>query len=470
MNNRFVNLGAAVMKSAVSFVLLVVGSMTPVLAADQWTNLQGTSTTTGEMLGMWNGRVLLQLENGRRVSVKKEDLRADSRIQAEARFEELQERLRQRTEEIKITAEEASAAAPKAILAGESSGGTPLPDSPRYEPIPAGADLRQTLVGIRDQLLAGHVRVLYDTLPASHQKSADDLFKTLLTELDAQSFDSSRRALHGVGEVIVTRQRWLLSHPRLALMNDSQQAELLASAAMLRVMFSDEMMSIEALKGRSLGESIAKMDEFVAPYLFASLNDPTTGISSLQPDFEVAPGADGKMVAKVVLPLLGPIYTQTFVGLEGRWAWGESAAAFQQSVQEIANSLGQAPDHSANLPPAVQNELAKVDQAVNALLRAQTRQEFHRVLDEVLPVIAQLVNEWSGYKPPAMPGIAGSMGGASGFGLEDGYPGGEGYADMMSSGSSDISGATPAGMGMEMGMPGAPGSVAPPQLQLPGQP
>jgi len=468
MYNRFVNLRAAATKSAAIFLLSVVGSMTPVVAADQWTNLHGTSTVTGEMLGMWNGRVLLQLENGRRVSVKKEDLRADSRIQAEARFEELQERLRQRTEEIKMIAAEASAAAPKAILAGETSGMTTAPDSPRYEPVPEGSDLRQTLVGIRDQLLAGHVRVLYDTLPASHQKAVDDLFKTLLTKIDAQSLDANRRALHGVGEVIVTRQRWLLSHPRLALMNDSQQAELLASAAMLRVLFAEEMMSIEALKDRSLGETIAKIDEIFAPYLFASLNDPTTGISSMRPDFEVAPGADGKMVAKVVLPLLGPIYTQTFVGVEGRWAWGESATAFQQSVQEMANSLEQAPDHSANLPPAVQSELAKVDQAVNALLRAQTRQEFHRVLDEILPVIAQLVNDWSGYKPPAMPGIAGAMGGAGGYGLEDGYPGGEGYADMMSSGSSDMSGATPTGMGM--GMPGTPGSVTPPQLQLPGQP
>jgi len=388
-----------------------------------------------------------------------------------------------------MIAEEASAPAPKAILSGETSGVATVPDSPRYDPVPEGSDLRQTLVGIRDQLLAGHVRVLYDTLPASHQKAADDLFAAMLKKVDAQGFDASRRTLHGVGDVIVTRQRWLFTHPRLALMNDSQQAELLSSAEFMRVMFSEDVMSVEAMRGRSLGETLAKIDEIIAPSVYASLNNPTTGISSMQPDFEVAPAADGKMVAKVVLPLLGPILTQTFVNVEGRWAWGESATAFQQSVQEATKSLELAPDNSINIPAMAQAELAKVDQAVNALMQAKTQQEFHRALDVILPVIAQLVNDWSGYKPPAMPGMGGSMAGpmgspmggvmgsAGGFGPEGGYSGEAGYGEMMNSGGSAMSGANPPGMGIAMpgspgssGGTGAPGMVTPPTLQSPGQP
>lgn len=488
MNIRTVNFWTANVLQLATIVLLSTIGIAPISAADQWTNLNGTSTVTAEMLGMWNGRVLLKLENGRRVSVKKEDLRAESRIQAEARFEELQQRLRQRTDEIKMIAEEASAPAPKEILSGEATGLAAVPDSPQYDPVAEGADLRQTLVGIRDQVLAGHLRVLYDTLPASHQKAADELFATMLAKVDAQSIDASRQTLHGVGELILTRQRWLFSHPRMALMNDSQQAELLSSAAFLRVMFSDEVLSIETMRGRSLGETLAKIDEIIAPYLYASLNNPTTGISSMQPDFEVSPAADGKMVAKIVLPLLGPIATQTFVSLEGRWAWGETANAFQEAVQEAKKSLEQVPDNSVSLPPAAQTELAKVDQALNALMQAKTRQEFHRVLDGILPVIAKLVNDWSGYQPPAMPGIAGTMGGAGGYGAEGGYSGEPGYAEMMNSGGSDMSGVNPAGMGIAMpgspgsagspslaptgssSGPGMPGAAAPPALQLPGQP
>lgn len=477
MNIRFVDLKALKRPLPAIFLLLASAATNPVSAADQWTNLHGTSTVTAEMLGMWNGRILLLLENGRRVSVKKDDLEARSRIQADARFEELQQRLSERREEIKSIAEEASSPAPRNMPPGSASAGSAIPNSPRYEPVPEGSDLRETLVGIRDQLLAGHVRVLYDTLPASHQKAVDDLFNAMLAKVDAQAVDAQRQTLHGIGEVIVSRQRWLFSHPRLALMNDSQQAEMLASAEFLRAMFSEDVMSIEAMRGRSFGETLAKVDEIIAPYLFASINDPTTGISSMQPNFEVAPGADGKMIAKVVLPLIGPIYTQAFVNAEGRWAWGESATTLTESLQEATRSLEQAPDNSANIPELAKAELAKFDQAVSALMNAQTRQEFHRTLDEILPVIAQLVNDWSGYQPPAMQGLAGPFGGAGGSGAEAGYAGepgygGEaGYEAMMSSGSSDMSGANPAGMGlptpganpagMGLPMPGAPGAAAP---------
>ena len=81
--------------SLVATVIILLISLETSRAADQWTNLTGTSTVTGEMLGMWNGRVFLKLEGGRRVSVKMSDLRADSRIQAEKRFEKLQEKERQ---------------------------------------------------------------------------------------------------------------------------------------------------------------------------------------------------------------------------------------------------------------------------------------------------------------------------------------------------------------------------------------
>ncbi len=452
---RFVNLRATRLIAATAFWLLAEPWIVPVSAADQWTNLQGTSTVTAEMLGMWNGRVLLKLENGRRVSVNKEDLEAKSRIQADARFEELQQRMRERSEEIKLIAEEASSPAPKGIPGGRSSGEPAMPTSPRYVPVPEGSDLRQTLVGIRDQVLSGHARVLYDTLPASHQKAFDDLFTAMLAKVDSQSLDSNRRTLHGVGEVIISRQRWVFSHPRLASMNDSQQANLLANAAFLRVMFSEEVMSIEAMKGRSLGETLAKIDEIIAPYLFASLNDPSTGVSSMQPDFEVAPGADGKMIAKVVLPLIGPIFSQTFVSLEGRWAWGESATSLSESMQEATRSLEQSADNSANIPTSAQTELAKIDQAVEALMRAQTRQEFHRVLDEALPVIAQMVTDWSGYQPAAVQGLAGPYGGG---GPESGYSGEAGYEAMMNA-SGDMSGLDAAGM--EMTTPGSPAIPAP---------
>ncbi|HBJ36217.1 MAG TPA: hypothetical protein DDZ51_15995 [Planctomycetaceae bacterium] len=454
MNNRFVDLRTLGLLPAVFFFVVAGARMTPAIAADQWTNLQGTSTVTAEMLGMWNGRILLKLENGRRVSVNKEDLEAKSRIQAEARFEELQQRMRELSKEVKLIAEEASAPAPQNLLGATASGSPAVPNAPQYIAVPEGSDLQKTLAGIRDQVLAGHLRVLYDTLPISQQKAFDSLFAAMLAKADVQSLDANRRTLQAVGDVIVSRQRWLFSHPRLALMNDSQQAELLSGAAFLRVMFSEDVMSIEAMKGRSFGETLAKIDEVMAPYLFASLNNPTTGISSMRPDFEVAPGADGKMIAKVVLPIIGPIFSQTFTSLEGRWAWGESATVLSESLQEATKSLEQAPDSSANIPASAQAELAKIEQAVNSLMQAQTRQEFHRVLDETLPMVAEVVTQWSGYQQPPAQGLAGPYGSA---GSVEGYSGEPGYAEMMNA-SGEMPGSSPAGMET----PGSPAMLTPP--------
>lgn len=413
----------------------------PVQAADQWTNLNGTSTVTADMLGLWNGRVLLRLENGRRVSVKLEDLRADSRLQAEARLEELQQRMRQRSDEIKLIAEEASAPAPKDSPTGSAASGVASPTAPRYVSVAEGADLRQNLVGIRDQILAGHLRVLFDTLPASHQKAFEDLFVIVLNKLDGETFDANRRTMQGVGELIISRQRWLFSHPRMALMSDSQQSQLLSMAAFLQALFADDVMSVEAMKGRTFGETLAKVDEIIAPYIYATINSPGSGLGLLQPDFEVAPAGENKMLAKLVLPVIGPVFSQTFVSTERRWAWGESANSLQQYFQDMAKTMEQAPDRSAGLPFSLQTEIAKVDQAVNVLMQAKNREDFHRALDGVLPVIAEVVNQWSGYKPPAMQGLAGAAGS---------YPSDASYEEMMSASG----GETPAGMG-----PGIPGLV-----------
>jgi hypothetical protein len=178
---------------------------------------------------------------------------------------------------------------------------------------------------------------------------------------------------------------------------------------LLRSLFAEDVMSIEAMKSRPFGETLAKLDEILAPSLYASINNPVSGFSSFRPDFEVAPAGDNKMVAKVVLPIIGPILSQTFVNAEGRWAWGDSATALKDSLQAASKELEQAPERAAGLPFAVQTELAKVDQAVGVLMQSPTRQDFHRRLDEVLPVIAEIVTQWSGYKPQAMQALAGPM-------------------------------------------------------------
>jgi len=389
---------------------LLFGLPSPASGADQWTNLHGTTTVTGDLLGMWNGRVLLRLEGGRRVAVKMEDLRADSRIQAEKLFDQLQQRMRQRGDEIRVIAEEASAPAPKDALARTDTATLGIDAAPAYQAPAADAPLRDTLVAIRDQLFAGHPRVFFDTLPPSHQQSLDQLMKLALAKMDNSALESSRRTLLSTGDLIISRQRWLFSHPRLAALNDQKQAEVLKTAQMLRVLFADDILSVAAIQSRPLAESIAKLDTALSPYLFASLNDPVTGFSMLKPDIDVEPAADGKMIGKLVLPIIGPVFSQTLVAAEGRWAWGESAEAFPVAIKALMTPLEAMPDGAIPLMPTAQLVMGQLDQAVSSLQQAQTRQEFHRKIDELWPQVVVLVNQWSGYKPPQLRGLAGQYG------------------------------------------------------------
>jgi len=389
---------------------MLVGLSSPAAGADQWTNLHGTTTVTGDLLGMWNGRVLLRLEGGRRVTVKMEDLRADSRIQAEKLFEQLQQRMRQRSDEIRVIAEEASAPAPKDALELTDTAALGIDAAPAYQVPAPGAPLRDTLVAIRDQLFAGHPRVFFDTLPPSHQQSLDQLTKLALAKIDNVALESSRKTLLATGDLIISRQRWLFSHPRLAALNDQKQAEVLKTAQMLRVIFADDILSVAALQAQPLAESIAKLDTAVAPYLHAFLNDPVTGISMLKPDIDVEPAADGKMVGKLVLPVIGPIFSQTLVAAEGRWAWGESADVLPVAIQAGMTSLEALPDGAIPLMPTAQAVTNQLDQVVSSLQQAQTRQEFHRKIDEFWPQVVALVNQWSGYQPPNLGGLAGQSG------------------------------------------------------------
>ena len=54
-----------------------------VAKAELWTDLQGTRTVEARMVGLWGDSVILELAGGKRVAVKLEDLRSESRIQAQ---------------------------------------------------------------------------------------------------------------------------------------------------------------------------------------------------------------------------------------------------------------------------------------------------------------------------------------------------------------------------------------------------
>ena len=72
-------------------------------------------------------------------------------------------------------------------------------------------------------LMAGHLIVLYDALPPSYRQNVDEIVQLSTSTLDATTWNSFTNTIHQVGDLIVTRQRWFLSSPRIASLGEAEQ-------------------------------------------------------------------------------------------------------------------------------------------------------------------------------------------------------------------------------------------------------
>jgi hypothetical protein len=430
--------------SLAATVIILLISLGTSRAADQWTNLTGTSTITGEMLGMWNGRVFLKLEGGRRVSVKMSDLRADSRIQAEKRFEKLQEQILRRSDEIRSVATEATAAAPKEAQ-------TP-PPAPAYQPPADNVDLQTTLQGLRDQLLAGHVRVLYDTLPSSQRAAVDQWFQLAIRKLEPTSVDAGRKSLESLGDLIVSKQRWLFSHPVVETFVAGKEQQVLAIGIGLKQLFSDQVTSMQSLRSRDLGQSLTEIDNALAPLIFnASGGEATLSLASSMMQIQTAPSQDGGTIAALSIPLAGSFGPKVFYPSEGRWIWwGDKPDTASARWQAWTQSLSGLSDDSVPLSPALAGLTGVMDQQLAGLKSATSREEFHRELDLLIPQLMAIINIGMNQLAAQAAAQPGGQGGAQG------YPG-------AATGAMEGQSGPPGGMPGLVGPPGGmPGLVGPP--------
>lgn len=414
---------------------LVVGaslSLGPEVAGfDQWTNLTGTRTVNAEFVGMFNGRVLLKLEDGRRVSVKMDDLIAESRIQAEQRHEALVERIQQRRDELQAAAGVAAAPAPEEKLTFD--------DPPAYRPVEPGADLVSTLQGIASQLSSGHIRVLYDTLPESQQKQLDRWFAAAMAKLDADAFETARQALAQWGELNVSYQQWLISHPQVGPMYNDDVRQLVAQGELLRRLCAEQVSGVETLRSRSLGESLQVISDALAPILHQLVIDSGVDLPTLVSDLKTEQLPSGATRAQ--LEFFGQaIPLGEFFPAENRWMIAIKPEDADKQWEAWIAALADIPDGSLGPPSELAAAVAQLQQITTALAAADDRQGFHRKLDDLIPEImaqaGQTMQQVAGMPQPGR-GMPGAMGAGDQYEMEmemmDDY-GEEGYDDGSSAG------------------------------------
>jgi len=381
--------------SVIVFVFTV--SFTTRLTAEEWTNLRGTSTVVGKLIGIWNGRAILRLEDGRQLLVKLDDLKSDSRIQAEELQVDIDKQVKARVQEMDSIALEAASPAPPTL---------PTPKSaPTYQPPSDSAELSIALEQLQAQALAGHLRVYFDSLPKAHQEQADEWMKLGLQKFDPGSWESVRAILHRLAEVAVTKQRWLFSHPKFASIGDAERDSWLTIAAAFRQLGTSENASFDKLQASPIADTVGKFDDIMAPYLYQILSENSAVASLVFPTYQVESGPDGVVMAKVVLPFVGTVQSYPMVQIEGRWVEGKTVEEAAAKWASYKTSLDAIPNGSIRLSSETDAVLDSLSALVAKLEQAKNRGAFHRAIDAAAPELGTSIASWAGVK--SQPGMSG---------------------------------------------------------------
>ncbi|KAA5539298.1 hypothetical protein FYK55_24630 [Roseiconus nitratireducens] len=347
------------------------------LAAERWTSLDGSRTVEADFIGLWGNTVVLELPGQRRVSVDLDDLIAESRIQARRMGEQQQQQRSETIEQIQMDATEAAAPAPASL---------PRPaDAPAYQQ-PSGNDaLLSRLEWFDRQCAGGHfLLACYDAMPASQQSDLEQVVQKSVGKLDRATASSFLNALHSVGEMIVTRQRWLFSHPRFEAMQpdsaDKFRQLLLAVGWLLREGLDPDSMKLTDLQSKPLRPWLADLDARLAPHLVA-LSELTRDAGAPEISYEVMEEKDGE--ASVQFTIGEQQQLLNFVTVDGAWVPADLLApeVWTETVKGWNETLESMPDQSLMSGTQFAGVAQTVDPLVQPAMQAETARDFHAAMD-----------------------------------------------------------------------------------------
>ncbi len=342
------------------------------LVAESWTDLNETRTIEADLVGVFGDQVVLKLTDGRRVSVKLDQLRAESRLKARDLNEQLVSRRTDRIAELRKQADTAAAPAPD-----------PLPQpapSPDYQPPADGLSAVETLQYLDTQMRAGHIVAFYDVLPVTYRDQIDQLVAQASLKLDPEAWDGVAGTLHQVGDLIVTRQNWIFSHPRLQAVGDETLQPLrgvtLSAAGLLRDAFDPEAFPLEDLQTLAFRDWLGKWDDATSPYLATLLRtadeQPITFEQIReQRDIVTLRATKGEATTEIQMKQI-----------DDRWVTTDIADAWPDFFTSAQETLDETPDSSVALGPAAQLP-AIASGFLDPLRQAGDANEFHAALDDL---------------------------------------------------------------------------------------
>jgi hypothetical protein len=393
---------------------------------ESWTDLRGTRTIEADLVGLFGDQVVLRMSDGRRVTVKLDQLRAESRIQAKELSDRRASRRSDRIAELRRQANVAAAAAPD-----------PLPEpppAPDYEPPSDGMSAVETLEYLDRQMFqGGHLLAFYDSLPDEYRDQLDQLVAQASLKIDDATWDAVTGSVYELGDFIVTHQNWIFSHPRLKALGDDAaeqlQEQILSWAGFLRSGFDPDVMPLNDLQTMPLREWLVRWDQATSPYLAELARQEESEPVSFEQT-----GERGDVVSVRIEQGEDQSLSLSMIQVDGRWTFQALADQWPKIVESAQESLDEMPDGSIELDGVAAMLPTMVRTQTQSLRDASDAAEFHAMLDQVLnnvipspEVLAAMMPESFGTPRNTQGGYPGGTSGEmeeemyEGSGYDEGY-------------------------------------------------
>ncbi len=340
---------------------------------ETWTNLQGTNSIEAQFIGVWEDSVILQRSDGRRITVKLQSLQAASRIQARNLAKQGAAARAAQIAELKRQADSASAAAPAEL--------PEPPPAPPYTPPQKDAAIGDFIKQVNDALTDGHLRVLFDFRPESYRKDISEIVKLAANKTSPESFQKVIAAPNRLGELIVTRQNWLFSSPRLTNVaadeRDQAKAMLLGLGNVLFIGLSDDAIQLKALQTENFSDWLDSWDAKMAPYVAEMIEKSNLDLASL-----TTVESEGEGTATIATGFGESRTDVEMVLVDGYWVPKETSESWAKEVEQTKKQINESAD--GKYLETMATTFGMINTMLAPLERASRPDEYHWAFDAIL--------------------------------------------------------------------------------------
>ena len=272
-----------------------------------------------------------------------------------------------------------------------------------------------TVEYVAAELAENRPNVAWRALPASYRKDVSDLVHEFADQVDRELWNKSVDLIRKLTRVLEEKKTFILDHPTLAQqITDRAETEKNWDSVVeiLNTLLESEICDLDKLRTIDIDRWTSKtgvkvMNQMSQASALSAENPWKNRFKSrLRSVRASVVKSDGHMATLRIESDAEPAHEELFVRVEDRWVPKEMADAWDAKISEAKQNLAAMSTATiAEHKQQVLMTLGMVDGILNTLLEADTAEQFHNSVNQVLPKIMMgMMGGAVGPPPPIAPG------------------------------------------------------------------